>query len=61
MERLYISQAPMEEGEEWIKGRMAKKMADTILNEVGFSMKRDLLRQEYVWHCEAYLLKKEEE
>lgn len=60
MERLYISQAPMQEVEEWIKGRMARAMADTILNQVGLSCMRDVIRMEYVWSCEAYLLPKEE-
>lgn len=60
MERLYISQAPMQEVEEWIKGRMARTMAETILNQVGLFCMRDVIRMEYVWSCEAYLLPKEE-
>lgn len=59
-ERLFLAGMPEEGVDAWIKSRMATRLAATILDKIGFTCMDDRIRQEYVWKCEAYLLKKED-
>ena len=59
-EWMYRAQVPREELTEYIRGKLAIQMADQILERVGMTEMEDRVRMEYVWKCEAYLLKKED-
>lgn len=61
MERLHFARIPVEELELSIKRRLAEQMAGGILAHVGTVRTEDRPRHEYVWACEFYLLRKEDD
>lgn len=59
MEKFRGSMIPMEELEDWIKRRLAAQLGGGVLAQIGVSRVDDHKNMEYVWACEAYLLKRE--
>lgn len=60
MEKFRGSMIPMEELEDWIKRRLAAQLGGGVLAQIGVSRVDDHKNMEFVWACEAYLLKMEE-